>query len=367
MADDTKGKGAPAPTWTDAKDAAETARARALETPAKKPEKKSVPMYGDGNRETIGGDEIARPPPWWKRLRTEPPVPIRMALGSVLVALVFLVWFGLTHSSSCDLKPDPRKPWIDVCGYTRAVSPAQLPSPGEVWRAIGGYQVELPASECPGNGDKPCTERRQSIWDRNLSDSIFITLQRVFLGVGLAALIGVLLGVIAGSMRSVSAALGPIVIFVRSVPMSALLFLTLLMFGGIGEKQKTLFIFLAVVPFVFSDTIKAIAIVPERYVETAQTLGASRFQIIWKVLVPLAIPDVITSLRFQFGLALGYITLAESIGKEGGLGTLIESSQAKGPFEHVILLLFIIAFIAYGIDLVLRTIQRGAFAWRKDL
>ena len=64
----------------------------------------------------------------------------------------------------------------------------------------------------------------------------------------------------------------------------------------------------------FSDTVEGdLRDVPQRYVETAQTLGASRGQIICKVLFPLALPDILTSLRFLFGLALGYIMLVEVI------------------------------------------------------
>jgi ABC-type nitrate/sulfonate/bicarbonate transport system permease component len=50
-----------------------------------------------------------------------------------------------------------------------------------------------------------------------------------------------------------------------------------------------------------------------------------------------------------------------------GLGVLLNSSEREGPYEHVYLLLFIIAILAFMIDLVLRTLQRGAFAWRRDL
>jgi len=152
----------------------------------------------------------------------------------------------------------------------------------------------------------------------------------------------------------------------RSVPMGALIPLTLLLFSD-GEKQKWMFIFLAIVPFVFSDAVKAISIVPERYVETAQTLGASRFQIIRKVLVPLALPDIITSLRFQLGLALGYIMLVEIINAPRGIGALFLGSERQGLFEHTYLLLFVVALIAFTLDVVLRTLQRGMFAWRKDL
>jgi len=102
--------------------------------------------------------------------------------------------------------------------------------------------------------------------------------------------------------------------------MGALIPLTLLLFSD-GEKQKWMFIFLAIVPFVFSDTVKAISIVPERYVETAQTLGASRFQIVRKVLVPLALPDIITSLRFMLGLHATRIRIGRRLPRRSGFLT----------------------------------------------
>jgi NitT/TauT family transport system permease protein len=127
-----------------------------------------------------------------------------------------------------------------------------------------------------------------------------------------------------------------------------------------------MFLFFGLVAFVFSDSVKAVSLVPERYVETAQTLGASNFQIFYKVLVPLALPDIITSIRFQVGLALGYVMIAE-LATPTGLGALLNVTQREGPYEHIYLLLFVIAVVAFCIDLVLRTLQRGAFAWRRDL
>ena len=265
-------------------------------------------------------------PPWWKTLRADPPAHIRMLLGAALIGVILLIWFLVTLG-------DP---------VNRIISPSKLPSPGEIFGSFG------------------------LLMKRDIGDSIADTLQRVVFGVSLAAIVGVSMGVFAAAHRGVGSATAPLVIFLRSVPMGALIPLTLLLFGD-EEKQKTMFIFLAIVPFVFSDTVKAISIVPERYVETAQTLGASRWQIIRKVLVPLALPDIITSLRFQLGLALGYIMLVEEINTEHGLGKLIMGSQRQGPYEHVYLLLFVIALIAFSIDLLLRTVQRGVFAWRKDL
>ena len=273
----------------------------------------------------LAPDAIPQPPPWWKRLRAEPPFAIRMALGAALIAVIFFVWWLLTHG-----------PVVE-----RSISPAKLPSPGEVVGSLG------------------------KLGDRHLGEAVVDTFERVLFGVGLAAIVGVVLGVLSGANRGVAAAIAPLVIFLRSVPMGALLPQTLLLFGA-EEQQKTMFLFLAIVPFVFSDTVKAISLVPDRFIETAQTLGATRFQIVSKVLVPLALPDIVTSIRFQVGLGLGYMMLAEGTDKPG-LGQMISVSQRIGPREHVYLLLFIIALIAFAIDLALRTIQRGAFGWRQDL
>jgi ABC-type nitrate/sulfonate/bicarbonate transport system permease component len=265
--------------------------------------------------------ELPTPPVWWKTLRADPPVALRLVIGAIAVAALFFVWWLLTH------------------GDEPIVSPVKLPSPGDMI-----HDSELP----------------------DLLDHILGTLQRVFLGVGLAALIGVSLGLLAGANRAIAAFLAPLVIFLRSIPMGALLPLMLLAFHA-GEEERVMFLFFAIVPFVFSDTVKAVALVPERYIETALTLGASNGQILRKVLVPLAVPDIITSLRFQVGLALGYIMLAEDIDVRFGIGHLISNSQRLGKQENVYMLLFIIAGLAFGIDLLLRTLQRGAFAWRQDL
>jgi ABC-type nitrate/sulfonate/bicarbonate transport system permease component len=118
------------------------------------------------------------------------------------------------------------------------------------------------------------------------------------------------------------------------------------------------------VPFVYADAVASITGVPDRYVETAQTLGAKPLQIVMKVLMPLAIPDIYDSLRHLFGLAFGYIMLAELINTEHGLGALLISSQRRGLSEHIILILIIIGLLAYGIDRVLFWFQRGLFPYR---
>jgi len=268
---------------------------------------------------------VPAPPPWWRTLRADPPFPVRVAIGSALIALIVFVWWFVTRGDA----------------ITAIVSPSKLPSPGAVLDSFGSLKG-------------------------NLGEGILATLERVFLGVLLAAVIGVVLGVFAGTNRAVGSAVAPLVIFLRSIPMGALLPLMLMLFAT-GEKQKVMFIFFAIVPFVFSDTVKAISIVPDRYVETAQTLGASNRQILFKVLVPLALPDIVTSLRFQFGLALGYVMLAEAIATPSGLGVMLNNNERMGNIEQNYALLFVIALLAFAIDFLIRFFQRGVFQWRRDL
>jgi NitT/TauT family transport system permease protein len=222
----------------------------------------------------------------------------------------------------------------------RLISPVILPSPREVIRS---FPVLLN--------------------ERALLQSIAATLKRVLIGFGLAAVIGVPVGILAGAWRVIESAGAPLALFGRNLPVAALIPLTILWFG-IDETQKVMFIFVACVPFVYSDTVSAITGVPDRYVETAQTLGATPWQAIIKVLVPLALPEIYTNLRHLFGLAFGYIMLAELINAEHGLGFLLMASQRRGLSEHIILILIIIGLLAYGIDRVLLWFQRGLFPHR---
>jgi NitT/TauT family transport system permease protein len=257
-------------------------------------------------------------------LRVPPRHLTKRLVGAGAVGFLVLIWWFATRGA----------------GEQRMISPVILPSPGEVLRSF------------------PSLYR-----DRGLVESIAATLKRVLVGFGLAALIGVPFGIAAGSWRVIEAAGAPLALFGRNLPVAALIPLTILWFG-IDETQKVMFIFIACVPFVYSDAVAAVVGVPDRYVETAQTLGASPFQIVRKVLVPLALPDIYNSLRHLFGLAFGYIMLAELINAEHGLGYLLMSSQRRGLSEHIILILLIIGLLAYGIDRLLFWFQRGLFPHR---
>jgi ABC-type nitrate/sulfonate/bicarbonate transport system permease component len=262
-------------------------------------------------------------------LQLRRPVPIWQSIlfGACCLALCLAGWWFVTRG-----EPE-----------ARILSPAVLPSPGETFATF------------------------PSLWfDRALTRNIYASLRRVALGFGLAALVGIPVGVLAGCFGWFNAFLLPLSVFGRNIPVAALIPLTFSLFG-IGDEQKIMFIFIACVAFIISDSARAIMDIDGRYVDASYTLGANRRQIILKVLVPLALPSIFNSLRLLFGLAFGYIMLAELVkfgGESGGLGDIIITSQRRGPKEHILLVLMIIPVVAMTLDRILFWIQCQLFPYR---
>lgn len=326
----------------------------------------------------------------WVTIRDRPGA-IESACTSVgCVVLALALWYVLTAGPAEE----------------RIIDPITLPSLGETLRSF------------------------PRLWfERALARSAAWSLGRVLGGFVLASAIAVPLGVVAGAFLRLNAFLRPLSIFGRNIPIAALIPLTLMWFG-LGETQKVMFIFLASVAFVFFDSVNAVQSVPDSYLDAAYTLGAryeprqgavraliggavyglvfvgayfllakqpgpkdielwdawyrglcvtgivglglgiglwfpiASFQAIRKVLFPLAMPDISNSLRLLFGLAFGYIMLAEVINAEFGLGAIINLSQRQGPREHIYLSLLLIALLAFGIDRGILSAQRWLFPYR---
>jgi ABC-type nitrate/sulfonate/bicarbonate transport system permease component len=259
------------------------------------------------------------------------PIPAWQALlwSALCIALCYAGWWYVTRGDAEE----------------RIIGPLMLPSPEETFAKL------------------------DRLWHEDrLAANIAVSLRRVVTGFGLAVLIGVPVGVLCGCFSWINAFFAPLTIFGRNAPMAALLFLTFALFGSTSEKQKYMFIFLSCVSFIVGDATAAIREIGGQYVDTAFTLGASRLQVIFKVLFPLALPSIFNSLRLLFGLAFGYIMLAEVVttgGHVGGIGYLLNLAQSRGANRpYIILIVLIIPALALAIDRVLFFIQRQLFPYR---
>ena len=258
------------------------------------------------------------------KIRDEPSMFGKSFMAVLFLGLVLVAWYLATRG-------EPEQ---------RLIAPQVLGSPREVFGSFG------------------------TLWfDRALMRNLLISLGRVFEGFALAGLVGIPLGILSGTFKRVDAFFAPLSVFGRNIPITTLVPITLLWFGT-GETQKIFFIFIACVAFVMFDTARSIADVDSAYLDTAYTLGASRRQVLTKVLIPLSLPGIFNSMRLLFGLAFGYIILSEMIDMNSGIGMLILVSQRRGPREHVYLILFFITLVAYLLDRLLFATQQMLFAYR---
>jgi len=238
------------------------------------------------------------------------------------------------------------------------------------WTTAGaGEERILGHSQLPSI--KETAEKFPSVWDseapeRHLWDNTLKSLTRVIIGFALALAVGIPVGIACGCFPLCRSFFAPLVLFGRNIPIAALIPLLLAMFQT-GEVQKYMFIFVACVAFIVADTIDAIADVAQRYVDTALTLGASRMQIVFKVLVPLSMPTVFNSLRVLFGLAFGYIMLVEFMHEgdgAGGLGFLLNIARRRGITEYTVIIILTIPLVAWLIDQMLFVLQCWLFPWK---
>ncbi len=259
------------------------------------------------------------------KIRNEPTMAGRAFMSALCLGAVGALWVYVTRGATA---------------AERIVSPTALGSPEEVFGSFKG------------------------LWfDRALTRNLLVSLWRVIQGFGLAVLVGVPIGILCGAFRRIDAFFAPISVFGRNVPVVALVPLALLWFGT-GEAPKIGFLFIACVAFVLVDASRAVGDVASDYLDTAYTLGASRWQVLTKVVIPLALPDIFNSVRLLFGLAFGYIIVAEALDMDSGIGVLIMQSQRRGPREHVYLILLFITVVAYLLDRVLFFLQRRLFPYR---
>ena len=263
-------------------------------------------------------------------LRAAPSPVIGRLIVLLSVAALILVWYLITLGAA----------------ESRVVSPAILPTPLEVGRRL--FSLITGGADAEG---------------ATLGLHVAASLKRVISGFFLAFVVGVPLGIIAGVSGPVRAALAPHALFMRNIPLAALIPLTMVSFG-IDEQQKTMFIFLAVAPFLMGDAMVAIVRVPDKYVETAQTRGASTLQIITKVLIPLAMPAIYGSMRTLFGLAVGYIMLAELVNADLGLGHMLLVGQRRSDLPTIFASLVVIATLAFLVDKLLQFLQGKIFPYR---
>ena len=263
---------------------------------------------------------VHRKPSLWE-IRQPIPRGLALGLGFVMPALVLLAW--------C------------VISYGGLAPPDFLPSPTEVIR--GTLQLFL---------------------QYDLSDAILVSTRRIVLAFLLAAALALPLGILMGAFAPMFHIFESIMAPLRYMPISAFIPLLILWFG-IFEKEKIAFLFLGVFVYLLPVVVSAIRAVPEELVQTAMTLGASKFQIVRTVLLPAALPEIFDSFRVMNAIAWTYVILAEAVNPGQSLGYMVQLAYSHQRASWSFAELIVIGGIGLLTDFLIRTISAMLFRWRE--
>ncbi len=248
------------------------------------------------------------------RVRERVPLVWRIPLA-LLPFVVFLAWWLWATAGAM---PEVRR-----------ISPTILPSPAEVI-------AKLP-----------------SLWyEAALVRNIVLSFARVVGGFSLAVILAVPLGIAMGSFGRIGATFGLFAALLSYIPIPAIVPLTMAWWKT-GEEQKIGFLALGTFAYLLPLVVRHINAVDHKYVLSAYAQGATPWQVVSRVLVPIALPDIANALRLCLGIGWAYIVLAEVIKTGegvGGVGNLIMVFQRRGLMENVYLTVAAIMVVGALLD-----------------
>jgi NitT/TauT family transport system permease protein len=230
-----------------------------------------------------------------------------------------------------------------VLSYGGFTDPVFFPSPTAVWGAFW-----------------------RALTDGRLLEHMWASLIVINVGFLLSSLVAIPLGLMMGTFKIVLAMFEPIINFMRYLPVTAMIPL-LILWVGIGIEQKITVIFIGTV---FQQVVMVVDIVnrvPNEWLNAANTLGATRAQIMTRVLIPAMLPGLMDMLRVTMGWAWTYLVVAELVGSSAGLGYM--SMQAMRGLHADLIFVAILVIGALGIvtDQVFRLAKDVLLPWARAL
>lgn len=251
----------------------------------------------------------------------------RRALGVGAVVLVLLVWTGLSGSG--------------------LVAPNKLPTPWQVARAFVGLAWDAETGES------------------KLLDATLWSTGRVLVAAVMTVLIGVPLGILMGAAPRLNAALSPVLDPFRSAPIVAILPI-LVMWLGIGEGMKITFLFLGAVVYLVPLVRDAMVAVPSSYYVSARDLGATPFEAVRHAVVPIAMPRIADAVIVAISVMWTYITVAEYVNAEQGLGRLIMDARRFAAMDQVFVGIFVIIGLALATYTFMTWAKERLYDWEVE-
>jgi NitT/TauT family transport system permease protein len=189
------------------------------------------------------------------------------------------------------------------------------------------------------------------------------TLERVAVGFGTGAALGVGLGLAAGHLRPIRAVVEPLVELLRPIPPLAVLPM-FIVWVGIGETSKIGFITYATFFPIFLTTVTGVRQIDPLLLRAARSLGARGIGLFTRVILPAALPDIVTGLRLGVALAFFVIVISEFIGAEHGLGYLINDGRNFFLVPQMLGAAVVLGLLGYAGNGLVRLLERRLTRWQ---
>jgi taurine transport system permease protein len=207
-----------------------------------------------------------------------------------------------------------------------------------------------------------------NVWQNGFTNTPFlehvgISAARVFGAFLLACLVGIPLGIAMGMSPFVRGIFDPPLEFYRPIPPLAYLPLIIIWFG-IGETSKVLLIFLSVLAPVALGARSGVKSAAIEQIHAAYSFGANRWQVMTQVILPSALPEILTAMRIGIGFGWTTLVAAEMVAATKGLGYMVLTASQFLQTSTVIMGIIVIAIIAYSFDLLMRFIERRVVPWK---
>jgi NitT/TauT family transport system permease protein len=190
------------------------------------------------------------------------------------------------------------------------------------------------------------------------------SLYRVTMGFVLSGLVAIPLGLLMGTFPAVKHFLSPLFDPLRFLPISALVPLFLVWFG-IEETMKIMLLFVGTLVYLLPLVVEAVEGVDDVYLQTATTLGATRWQLVRHVLIPGSLPAIGEALRVMNGIGWTYVILAEIVNARYGLGHIITVAGKRSHVDQIFAGVIVILLIGVATDFLIRIINKQLFYWKR--
>ena len=199
-----------------------------------------------------------------------------------------------------------------------------------------------------------------------LPSNLLVSFGRVVAGLGFGVGAGIILGLVSGLSKSGEVAVDPLMQIKRSIPVVALSPLLIVWFG-IGETTKIALIAFATVFPVYLNLYSGIRGVDPRLIDAARSFGLSQRELIQHVILPAALPSLLTGLRFSLSISVIMLVIAEQINASAGLGYLINNARDFMRTDIIVVCLIVYALLGLGADWLVRIVENRALIWRPSI